>query len=176
MAVGEKIIVVAAKAQIVEEDPHFRRFGIRGLAGDNHNPALTGEDQAIQYSVDENEMAEMIDDEVLLDAVDQFKVVATTKIAGIAYKNINGCIQGANRFSTGHNRFKIAKVKLHGRRSTDDLVTSSLSSFQRPTRPHNIRASQCEYTHCFKTNSRCAARYDDEFAIQVNSGSNFFRG
>ena len=93
MTVCKKVIVVTVKGQIVEQNSPIRSLGIRGATGDDDNPALPGEEHTVQESIYKDEVSQVIDDKMFLDAVDKFAVIAATKISGVTNQYVDGCLQ-----------------------------------------------------------------------------------
>ena len=126
-------------------------------------------------TIDEYEVAEMIDCEVLLDAVDDLALPAWRKKPGIADEDIERCIDGANVIGAGNDGVKVSQIELQRRRQAFDTRTSRLRSLQRAARTRYPGTAFRQHSHRFETDSRRAPRHHSELAAQIDACGNLFR-
>ena len=90
MPVGQRVAVVGLQREVVETNTGIRRSAVRCAAGDDHDATLPGEEQAIEETIYEHEMTEVIDAEVFLHAIDELAVVAASPVPGVEYQYVDG--------------------------------------------------------------------------------------
>ncbi len=176
MSVSERIAVVALQREIVEANSGFRRGTIRSAAGDDHDAALPGEEQAVEETVYEHEMAEMIDEKVLLDTVDESARVAAAPIARVQYQHVDRRVQRPYRLGAAHDGVEIGELELQRRRLAAHAPACLRGPLQRPARADDPGAAKRKYPHRLEADPRGAAGYDGNLAGHVDAFCNCLGG
>jgi len=138
LTIGALVLVTVGGAEIVEFDPLFWSARIRGATRHYDDSALVGHVEASKQAIHKDEMTEVVDHKMLLDAVDEFALTTTAEVAGIAHQNIRRHVQGANCVGTFDHRIKVGQLKRQWRCNADDAIASRLCLLERSARANDV--------------------------------------
>ena len=176
VAVSHGVAVAVGERQVVEADALFGSVGIGRSTRYDDDPRLPAEIQPIEQPVRENEVTEMIDREMPLDAVDQFAVVAAAAVARIADQNIDRELQRPNLLGAGNDGLRIGEFELERTRHALDAIAGRLRPIERATRAQHIGAAQGQHAHRLETDSRGAAGDNGDLVFEVDALGDFLGG
>ena len=111
MPVCQRIAVVAPEREIVKANAALRGPTIRSTAGNHDDTTLPGKIQPVQEPVDENEVTEMIDQEMLLHAIDHGPLVAAAAVACVEDQHVDGRIERPDCLCAVHDRLEIGQLE-----------------------------------------------------------------
>ncbi len=136
-------------------------------AAHDDDAALRRRRHAVEQAVDENEVPQVIDDELRLEAAHLLQL--GQQHAGIADERIDRRRELANRRGARDDGVEVAQLEHDRRRFALDARAGFLAALERAGRADHVRAAQRQHAHRLETYARVAARHDDGLARQVDA-------
>ena len=158
--------------------PLFGSYPVGLQVTDDNDPALPGHVQSPGKPVDEDEVAEMIDCEMLFDAVDQLPLAATAEIPRIAHEYVECRIDVADRVGTFDDRIQVGQFEPQGRCRARDAQAGRFCPVEGAARAHDVGAAHRQHAHGFEADARRTAGHDRKLAARptgVTVGVGFSR-
>ncbi len=168
-------VVAAFPGQVVELDADLRCRANRRAAADDDDPALRRRDDLRQQLIDEDEVPEMVDDELFLDAVDLLEF-GQLHHARIADQHVDRVRSRPHVLGCRDDRREIRQLDDDRRGPPLDAVASIDRLLPRPPRAEHVRAAQRQHSHRLVTDTRVAAGHQRGQARQVDAGGDFLGG
>lgn len=147
----------ALAGEIVELNAAGRRIAMIAAA-DHDDAALLSRQDPIEQPICKDEMPEMIDDELLLDAVHLLQI--GEQDAGVENQHVYRRMQRLNLVGACDNGREIGKLQRKRRRMTTNASTRLVRRPERAPSADDVRASQSEYPHHFITDAGGGACHD----------------
>jgi hypothetical protein len=108
-------------------------------AADDHDTTLRCGHDAVEQTIREQKMAQMIDDELHLDAIDLLQLVQ--EHAGVQDQHVDRRLERANLLGTSHNRIEVRELEHDGSGPAFDADARFAASLDRARRADDMGAA-----------------------------------
>ena len=145
---------------------------MNAAANDNH-ASLFCCSHSIQQAIRENEVAEMIHNELLLEPVHLLE--PPEHDAGVEDEHVEGTFIFWISSGAGDHRLEVRQLQHHGCRLALDARARLASFLDRSRSADDMRASKSQHPHGLESEPRVAARDDGGHPCESEPGSNLLR-